>query len=310
MDSKFFDRRGVMISGVAVAAAGLAGAAWGQGEAELVEMKESKYNSIFIHRYPDGTLGMIFGVNRQRFLESLYDPSDPKSLPVVYTRYMTVALAYPATMTSALEIGLGGGRTASYLNRHMGANLDITCVELDPEVIAMAKKYFGVVETPNLRIVAKDGRLYLRENAKKYDLIMIDAYRGTFVPFHLLTKEFFTLVKQRLNPGGAVAQNISPGPMLYDSAIATLKSVFDQVDTFQADGNVVAIAYDGPVRPTSALTARTTALQSQYNFRHPLVEFLGERKNVTRATAKVLTDDFAPVEALRATEKHNLKRTK
>lgn len=283
------------------------GLAWAQS-GQLLEKKESQYNTIYIYREPDGNLGMIFGVNRRLFTESVYNPQDPKELPVVYTRYMTAALAYPTTLKRVAEIGLGGGRTASYLSRHMGAGLDITCIELDPEVIRMAKKYFGVSETPNMRIVAKDGRMHLRESDAKYDLIMIDAYRGTFVPFHLLTKEFFQLVKSRLTPGGVTAQNIEPSTMLYDGAIATLKSAFDQVDLYPADGNIVAIAYDGPIKPTAEISARMTALQSQYNFRHPLPELLSVRQVVNKADAKVLTDDFAPVESLRATQKHNQKR--
>jgi spermidine synthase len=317
MKNASIDRRGLLggVSFAFIAAAGLAGGlsagfpeAFAQDfGAALIEKKESKYNTIYVLREND-KIGMIFGINRKLFTESLYNPADPLELPVLYTRYMTASLAYPQTLTSALEIGLGGGRTASYLNKHMGAGLDLTCVELDPEVIRLAKKYFGVTETPNFRIVAKDGRLYLRETDKQYDLIMVDAYRGTFVPFHLLTKEFFQLAKTRLKPGGVMAQNIEPSTMLFDSAIATLKAVFDQVELFEADGNVVAIAYDGPVKPTADISKNMTDLQAKYNFRHPLPDLLSERKVVSKAPGKVLTDDFAPVEALRATERYNQKR--
>jgi spermidine synthase len=305
---KRMDRRVLLCTGAATLAATVVRPAYAQLDG-VIEKKESRYNTIYIRRTPDGNLGMIFGVNTKLFTESEYNPNDPRELPVVYTRYMTAALAYPAELKSALEIGLGGGRTASYLSRHMGSTLDLTCVELDPEVIRLAKKYFGVVETPTMRIVAKDGRLYLRENDGQFDLIMIDAYRGTFVPFHLLTKEFFELVKTRLRPGGAVAQNIEPTTMLYDSAIATLKAVFDTVDLYPAEGNIVAIAYDGPAKPTAALSARMNALQAQYDFRHPLPALLAARQVVTRADARVLTDDFAPVEALRATQRYNKKRS-
>jgi spermidine synthase len=303
------DRRALLFGG-ALAGSALpvvfARDALGQ-DSRTIEFQESKYNSIYILR-EGGLIGMIFGVNKQLFTESLYNPADPKELPVVYTRYMTAALAYPATLASVLEIGLGGGRTASYLSRHMGGALDITCVELDPEVIRMAKKYFGVAETPNMRLVAKDGRSFLRETDKTYDLIMVDAYRGTFVPFHLLTKEFFQLLKTRLKPGGVTAQNIEPTTMLYDSALATLKAVFEQVEIYEADGNVVAIAYDGPVKAGSDLSARMSTLQAKYEFRHPLPDLLDRRRIVTAANAKVLTDDFAPVEALKATERYNKKR--
>ncbi len=298
-------RRGLMIG--AGAAAALAFAPGAQAQTRLIEKRESRYNTIYIRQEGD-YIGMIFGVNRKLFTESLYNPIDPRELPVVYTRYMTVALAYLPALTSALEIGLGGGRTASYLNRHVPA-LSLTSVELDDQVIAMAKKYFGVKETPTLKLVAKDGRSYLRTDKEKHDLIMIDAYRGTFVPFHLLTKEFFQLAKSRLKPGGVVAQNIEPTTMLYEPAIATIKSVFAHVDTYYADGNIVAIAYDGPVRTDAALKARAEALQKTYKFRHDLPPLLTARKaDIKAPSAKPLTDDFAPVEALRAQERSNAKR--
>jgi spermidine synthase len=300
-------RRHLMLGASAGAGLWALGAAAQAQDATLIEKRESQYNTIYVRR-EGAMIGMIFGVNRKYFTESLYNPADPKELPVVYTRYMTAALAYPATLTNALEIGLGGGRTASYLNRHIGG-LALTCVELDPEVIAMAKKYFGVTETASMKIVAKDGRAYLRTDPALHDLIMIDAYRGTFVPFHLLTKEFFQLAKSRLKPGGVIAQNIEPSTMLFPAAIATLKSVFAHVDTYYADGNVVAVAYDGPARTKEALLARANALQATYKFRHPLPDLFGVRQaDVATPNAKPLTDDFAPVDSLRATAKNNKKR--
>ena len=62
-----------------------------------------------------------------------------------------------------------------------------------------------------MRYRAGDGRVFLNRNSERYDLILLDAYRGGYVPFHLLTREFYALVKQRLAPGGAVAFNVHDG---------------------------------------------------------------------------------------------------
>lgn len=280
------------------------GCAQAQPSGEVIETRESQYNTIYVVRQGE-MIAMMFGVNRRLFTESLYNPADPRELPVVYTRYMTAALAYPGQLRSALEIGLGGGRTAHYLHLHM-PQLDLTSVELDPDVIALARRHFGVTPNEKLRIVQRDGRMFLRQSQERYDLIMVDAYRGTFVPFHLLTREFFQTVKRRLQPGGAVAQNIEPTTMLYEAAIATLKAVFDNVDTYQADGNVVAVAYDGPAKTTAQLQARAGQLQTSYRFRHPLQPLFAARRTVpARPPGRVLTDDFAPVESLRAIDRHN-----
>ena len=122
---------------------------------------------------------------------------------------MTVGLAYASGLDNLLEIGFGGGRTAWYLHKHMPA-LDITCVELDPAVVELAKKHFGVRAEDKFKIVVADGRSYMVKSKETWNVIMIDAYRGPFVPFHLLTEEFYKVVKSKLKPGGVVVQNIEP----------------------------------------------------------------------------------------------------
>jgi spermidine synthase len=272
----------------------------------LIERRESQYNTIYITR--DGPyVAMQFGVNDQLFTENLYDPARPRFLPMEYTRMMTVSLAYAATPAKVLEIGLGGGRTAVYLTDFV-PTLSVTAVELDPEVVAMAAKHFDVRPKPRLNVVTSDGRIFLTQTRERYDIIIVDAYRGTFVPFHLTTQQFFILAKRRLNPGGVVVQNIAPNVLLTESMVATLQSVFDNVDTFDIAGSVIALAYDGPAKPSAALTARATALQNQYRFTHPLPQLVRSRRTPAKSARRPLTDDFAPVEHLRGIQAHNARR--
>src|SRR5262249_15758791 len=74
--------------------------------------------------------------------------------------------------------------------------------------------------------------VFLNRNSELYDLILLDAYRGGYVPFHLLTREFYTLVKQRLTPGGAAAFNVHDGSKLYASTVKTLGEVFAALDLY------------------------------------------------------------------------------
>jgi spermidine synthase len=271
----------------------------------LLEKRESLYNNIFIFGDPD-TVSMTFGQNKRYYTESSMKLSDPGSLTVDYTRYMTLGIAYPPKVERILEIGLGGGRTVSYLSATL-PDTAILAVELDKDVVELAKKYFKFQETAKLRAVVADGRTFLMKDRDKWDLILIDAYRGPFVPFHLLTKEFYTLVKSRLNPGGVVVQNIEPSTMLFDSATATLKSIFPSVDLYEAGGNVVAIAYEGPQLSQAELKARAAKAQERFKPRYDLRTMADARRIFTRPTGKIMTDDFAPVETLRAIETHNEK---
>ena len=280
-----------------------------QDQRQLVESKESLYNNIYVYKEGD-YYAMTFGYNRRIYTESEYNSKDDRELPVAYTRYMTATLMYAKHVHSILEIGFGGGRTSWYLHRFL-PGVSITSVELDPEVEALAKKYFGIKDEPNFHLVNQDGRLFLTHSKDKYDIVLIDAYRGPFVPFHLLTKEFYQVVKDHLAPGGVVAQNVEPSTMLFDSSVKTIQSVFPEEDFYLAQGNVVTIAYDGPPRAQADLAKVAKQRQTELNLRYPLPAMLAERRGLTpntiAASAKVLTDDFAPVEALKAIENHNRK---
>jgi spermidine synthase len=190
----------------------------------------------------------------------------------------------------------------------------VTSVELDPAIVELSHKYFGIKDEPNFQVVNRDGRIFLGNSKDRYDIILIDAYRGPFVPFHLLTKEFYQIVKSRLADGGVVAQNIEPSTMLFDSAAKTIHAVFPQVDFYVAGGNVVTVAYDGPPKSKDDLDRAAQERDSAYNLRYNLHDMLAQRRQiqieggtVISANAKVLTDDFAPVEALKAIEAHNRK---
>jgi spermidine synthase len=143
---------------------------------------------------------------------------------------------------------------------------------------------------------------------------LIDAYRGPFVPFHLLTKEFYALVKDHLADGGVVAQNIEPSTMLFDSAVKTIHAVFANLDFYLAGGNVVTIAYDGPPRGKDDLKRMAGERDKAYGPRYALTDMLAKRRSmmgngesIIDPKAKLLTDDFAPVESLKAIERHNRK---
>jgi spermidine synthase len=283
-----------------------------QDTRNLLESKESLYNNIYVYEQPPYR-SMTFGHNRRIYTESVYNTRDDKDLPVDYTRFMTASLMYAKDVHSILEIGFGGGRTAWYLHRFL-PDVPVTSVELDPTVLELAKKYFGIREEKNFHVANRDGRLFLQESKDRYDIILIDAYRGPFVPFHLLTKEFYQLVKDHLAEGGVVAQNIEPSTMLFDSAVKTINSVFPQVDFYRADGNIVTVAYDGSEHKPEDLASVAEARDKAYGLRYSLKDMLAERRRidindgqVIDAGAKVLTDDFAPVEALKSIERHNRK---
>ena len=234
-----------------------------------IEKVDSEYNTIFVEKQGP-FISLNFGYRQNRYTESVIDLQHRDDLVVTYTRYMTASVAYQQGPLKRIAlVGLGGGRTISYLVSSLpGVVADVA--ELDPAVISLAKKYFGVDSTDRLHIHNRDGRVFLNQSKDKYDIILLDAF---------------------------------------DSAYATMKSVFDQVDAIEASGNIVLVGYAGPKLSPQDLTRKAAAAQERLKMRYDLQELVKARKDVTIASdAKVLTDDFAPVEMLKTVKRHNEKR--
>jgi spermidine synthase len=194
-------------------------------------------------------------------------------------------------------IGLGAGSISTYLARAM-PDVTIDTIELDPGVVTAAKKYFGLRENARTRYLTGDGRVMLKRSKEQYDLILVDAFRGGYVPFHLLTKEFYALLKTHMAPGAAVAFNVHDGTKLYLSTLRTLASVFASVHLYPSgEGEVITIATAAPAPDADTLASRAAALQQRHNFRYPMPQLLA-RRTAMPATDKadLLTDDFAPVD--------------
>jgi spermidine synthase len=261
-----------------------------------IDHVETEYNDIFINKRRH-ELTMSFQRKGWFFTESVTNLRDPDELVVPYSRFMTVSLAYAENPKKILMVGLGGGSISTYLGRFM-PEASIDTVELDPGVIAVAKKYFGILETPRMRYFAGDGRVYLNRNKQTYDLILLDAFYGSYIPFHLLTKEFYTLLKERLAPGGAIAFNSHDHTKLFISTVKTLSEIFPTLDLYPSGEGETVIVVSPQKLDADMLGKRAAQLQAQYRFRYSLPEMLAKRDKNPLAKGKtgvVLTDDFSPV---------------
>ncbi len=266
---------------------------------------ETQYNDIFITKR-GGHLTMSFQLKGFDYTESVANLKDPDDLPVHYTRTMTVGVIYPDAPRRILMIGLGGGSISTYLGRYM-PEVEIDSVEIDPGVTRAAKQYFGIRENARVRYFDGDGRVFLNRTKQRYDLILVDAFHGGYVPFHLLTKEFYALLKQRLAPGGAAAFNVHDGTRLYYATLTTLRTVFDGLDLYPSgEGEVIAVATAAPRTDRLILSDRAKALQERHAFRFPLPDLYATRIEIPARKGDVLSDDFAPVnlyEAIRDTDR-------
>jgi spermidine synthase len=255
---------------------------------------EGQYNDIYVVKRGNELL-MTARLKGWNYTESRIDLADQDVIPANYLRMMTTALAYAPQVDSILLVGLGGGVLTSYVGRFL-PDARIDSVEIDPGVIDTAKTWFGVKEAERMRLVESDGRVFLNRSRRLYDVALIDAYIGGSVPFHLMTKEFYTLLKRRLVPGGAAVFNIHEPNRLFAVSVRTLQTVFATVDLYRSGfGEVAIVATDAP-RAVEAVAQRAAELQRKYGFRHSLPELLANRSELDPGAGEALTDDFAPVD--------------
>jgi len=202
-------------------------------------------------------------------------------------------LGRPATRVAML--GNAGGTTGRAFGVFFPA-VRYDGVEIDPQVTAVARRYFGLGDNPNLIVHTADARPFLATTTARYDAIFVDAYRQPYVPFYLATREFFALARRRLAPDGVIALNISTTPQ--DHALAhdvagTLASVFPQVEYWQAlRFNALVVGFAQPVSPAEqarrlrSLPARLRVLGRLY----------ARQARPVAALDDPWTDDRAPVE--------------
>ena len=262
----------------------------------LITHVETVYNDIFVSK-DESVLKMAFQWKGWRFPESQINLADPDDLPMAYARTMTIAAVYPRDIKRVLMLGLGGGAIPAYLARFIpAATIDI--VELDPGVIDVARTYFGIRETSAAHLYESDARVFLNRHSEPYDLILVDAFTGSYIPFHLMTKEFYRLVRDRLAPHGVAAFNILPAVKLFDSNVRTLKVAFDNVDFYHSgEEEVIVIGRLDSISNAERLQ-RATDAQQRYKFRFDVSRLVGARafEFPKALNGAVLTDDFAPAD--------------
>jgi len=114
------------------------------------------------------------------------------------------------------------------------------------------------------------------------------------------------LIKEHLNTNGCVVLNLHTNSELYDSTIVTLKDTFANIDSY-TDG--ITIAYDGQKRSVDSLTGNAKTIQDKYGFYYDMNKIIRLTSDLTyNPDAKILTDDFAPVNFLDAIARHNRKQ--
>jgi spermidine synthase len=290
----------ILTAGVVVAAS-----------ADYVEHFDTIYNSLTVEQR--GSIVELRARSRgSEALESAVNLDDPLELVVAYTRTLYGALFIRPQPERVLMIGLGGAGfhrlfTAAY------PNALLQTVELDPKVLELCETRLAFKPTARTPVALMDARMFVKRNRESWDWLILDAFRGGFVPPHLKTEEFYRECAARLSERGVFISNLHATSELYYSDVKTIQAVFPQVVLLETRGrgNVIAIAvkYRTPVITDPAKWPATASLAAPAFAGHLDLAAVREEHApipVDRMEgARVLTDDFAPVEFLDALKSNN-----
>jgi trans-aconitate methyltransferase len=200
-----------------------------------------------------------------------------------------------------LILGFGAGTYAKECHNFF-PNSRIDGVEIDRKIINISKQYFGLTDQ-DARIFLNDGRAFLlTPNARKYDLILVDAYHDITIPFHMSTREFFGEVKKHLKKDGVLAINInihsSTNTELIDHFTQTVRAEFGKVYRCDIESlsNSMIIASDNPDCLNSFLK-NSTGVNISYLL-YPHNYYVRTHLREITESRLVFTDEVAPVEIM------------
>ena len=257
--------------------------------------------------------------NRALFLNgyphSIMDKSDPNTLESKYTKFFPLGLILKENITKVLFIGGGGFSGPKYFLQNY-PNIAVDVVEIDPKVVEVAKEYFFLDESnPKLNIYVQDAREFLNKYTGSYDMIVLDAFSKSYVPFHLMTVEFYKLLSDKLSNGGVVISNHIGSPSnaqatsdLYRANLKTFLQVFPKVFVFLTDHskslqNIILASVKGGQIDEYDISDKFEIANLQESTSKVIEEidyqdYVLENNLIDKNDVPILTDQYAPVEKL------------
>ena len=235
---------------------------------------------------------MVLGSIHSYSSEMYLDQNKENETPSAYVKTYTNALENDRELNTLL-IG-GGGYSLPRFAINNYPNLSMDVVEIDQMVTDLAKQYFRLneleqkanAEKQRLNLINADGRVYLNQTDKKYDIIFNDAFSGGVPVGVLATKECAENVKNALTNDGAYEVNIisaleGENSKFLQSELKTLQSVFQYT-------------YVKPVRQSTS----RTEVQNVIVFASDRELSIDDAVNVSIEDGILLTDEYVPVDSL------------
>lgn len=275
----------------------------------ILAHSRSPFNDIFVIER-ENLREMWFQGGGRFYLQSRIDLGRPGDLVLVYVRLLLAPLLWNPAPARILMIGLGGGVLPRFLHE-VFPELEIDVVEVDFRVTELARRYFGFRESSRLQVTEGDGRSFLQQRKREYDMVFLDAFKGGSVPYHLKTVEFYREIARSLKAGGLLATNLyGKSNTLKPSDRKTLEEVFPQIHFFEDPDRVATICVaSGQSAGASEMMFRAgIRCLPEKVLRHlSWLENMDmiENRNAIEPGGSVFKDDFEASEFFKAVKRNN-----
>ena len=272
---------------------------------EVVHREQSLYHTILVVAEPS-RLCLQFSVRNATRNQSCVNQRHPKRMVFSYTRMMMAALLLVPEPRTVLVAGLGGGTLPTALAALL-PEVRIDVVEIDPAVVKAAREYFDFQDNERVRVHVRDARVFVKralQEGRRYDIVILDAYSGDYIPEHLMTAEFLDETRRLLSPTGAVAANTFATSQLYDHESATYRHVFGDFFNLRVrtSNNRVILAMDGPLPDKASLRANARGWRAALRpYDVPITSYPGRMSTKLDwdLSKRPLTDQYSPANLLR-----------
>lgn len=270
----------------------------------IIHREKSLYRNIVV-KESSSRRCLIFTVRKGDRNQTCISLSRPNRVVFPYTRMTFAGLLLNPDPESILIVGLGGGTLATVLTQ-LFPDASIHVVEIDEAVRRVAKAYFNFVETEKVKVFVQDARVNIKRAAlrkQEYDLIILDAFTGDYIPEHLMTVEFLEEVKSIMSSKGVLVANTFSTSKLYHHESVTYQRVFGDFFNFKMPitGNRVIVATGRPLPPDKLIQDRANRLSgkmTRYEVRIEEFPRYMRRDKDWNETQRPLTDQFSPANLL------------
>jgi len=235
----------------------------------IVHQVRSPFQLVTVVDTSDGFRRLIFDgrLDGSDPIQSEMNLTKPHELVLSYTQAMMAALPLADHRRRILLIGLGGASMQKFLHDLLPETV-LETVEIDPEVVWIARKFCGFEPDDNQIVHVGDGRIFIENSKKRYDIIFLDAYGPNSIPYSLATQEFLEAVRERLEEGGVVCSNLLTGNPRFWDMMKTYAEVFPELQLIKPPRSGNAILFAPLDRP--GLTAKVWAREAAaFEEEHP-----------------------------------------